>query len=327
MPSACGVSWDGTSGGKLEEGSIPDPPDHKSHYLNAADTKGDSSFPVVDGEGNLRAGNVNSAWDLRGQGDGVSEECLRKLDNAFDDDVLPDSAYDNSSGDTRVSIDANDTDEQFGINLEFRAPPEQALAEGFNRYGVRENEDGSVDVRFNAMEPGVRRGIEITPEFLRNVVQKEYSRLPLQLDHSDSQRANVGYIEPENLKFGGSDGMLQVQAHIPNTGNSLRDDIIADFTHEPPQITDISASFDKSSVEVEAPESRDEPPKFKDARLRELSLTPFPAGYDNGGLTPAFSDAVEAALDFEEDGRGPASSSSEDAESNLIKRPHYLIEK
>lgn len=208
----------------------------------------------------------------------------------------------------------------FGINLEYATPPEQALKEGFNRYGVRENEDGSLDVRFDAMEPGVRRGIEITPEFLRKTTRKDYNRIPLQLDHSDSQRANVGYIEPANIKF---NDVLQLQAHIPNTGSEVRNDIIADFKHEPPQVTDISASFDRESVEVEAPESRDGTPKFTDGRFREFSLTPFPAGYDNGGLTPAFSSAIDDVLDYSEAG----TSAEEEVESGLVKKPHYLIEK
>lgn len=318
MPSACGVTWSGTSGGKLDRSAIPDPPDHKSHFLNAADTKGDSSFPVVDGDGNLRAGNVNSAWDLRNQGDGVSEECLRKLDNAFDEDVLPQSAYENSGA--RVTLAEPETDKVFGMNLEFSTHPSLLEEDdGFNEYGVRQNDDGSVDVRFAAMEPGVRKGVEITQEFLDNVVSYDYSRIPVQLDHSDSQRANVGYVDPSTLRF---TDVLHTQVHIPDTGSSIRDDVIADFTHEPPQITDISVSFDKKSLEIEKPSRRGDPVKFVDARIREFSLTPFPAGYDNGGLTPAFSSAIEkAALDC------GCFSEENEPESQLITRPHILIQK
>jgi len=215
-----------------------------------------------------------------------------------------------------ITVGDNDTDGKFGMNLEFSVLPTEALGEGFNQYGVRQNDDGSVDVRFAAMEPGERRGVDVTPEFLRNVVNHDYSRIPLQLDHSDSQRANVGYIEPSKMKF--SD-MLQIQAHIPDTGSSVRDDIIADFTHEPPQITDISASFDPRSVEVEPPDERGGNPEFVDARLREFSLTPFPAGYDNGGLTPEFSSAVEQATIAPDEYSEP--------ESQLITRPHILIQK
>lgn len=218
-----------------------------------------------------------------------------------------------------MSYDSAEGD--FGINLRFSTPAQQALTEGFNRHGVRENDDGSLDVRFNAMEPGVRRGIEITPEFLRRTTRKDYDRIPLQLDHSDSQRANVGYIEPGKIQF---NDLLQIQAHIPNTGSEVRNDIIADFKHEPPQVTDISASFDRESVEVEAPESRDGTPKFVDGRFREFSLTPFPAGYDNGGLTPAFSSAIEEVMDFASEAD---TSTEEEYESGLIKKPHYLIEK
>lgn len=215
-----------------------------------------------------------------------------------------------------VTIGDNDTDGKFGINVEFQRPRASILDDGFNEWGVRQNEDGSVDVRFEAMEPGERRGVEITSDFLQNVVSHDYDRLPVQLDHSDSQRANVGFLDPEQLRFSEK---LALQAHIPNTGSSIRNDVIADFTHEPPQIKDISVSFDPRSVEVEPPEKRGEPPEFVDARLREVSLTPFPAGYDNGGLTPEFSAAVEKAKLDPEDFSEP--------ESQLIERPHILIKK
>lgn len=319
MPSACGVSWDGTSGGKLDRSGIPDPPDHKSHFLNAAETKGDSSFPVVDGSGNLRAGNVNSAWDLRNQGEGVSEDCLKQLDGAFEERVLPDSAYENSM---TVTLDGSESVD-FGVNVEFADAKLEGIGDGFNKHGVRENDDGSVDVRFNAMEPGIRKGYEITSEFLRRTASKDYSRLPVQLDHSKSQRANVGYIDPQFVKFAG--GWLRLQLHVPNTGSSIRDDIIADFTHEPPAIEDISVSFDPSTVEVEVAENSDEP-RFVDGRLKEVSLTPFPAGYENGGLTPAFSEAIDEAIenvefddkDDEDSGCGCS------AESQLITRQYNI---
>lgn len=304
MGEACGVSWDGTSSGKLEESSIPDPPDHKSHYLNAADTKGDSSFPVVDGENNLRSGNVSSAWDLRNQGDGVSEECLRKLDNAFDSDVLPDSAYENSD---LVSLQSESTFSQHQL-------PTDALSDGFNRHGVRENDDGSIDVRFVVMEPGVRKGAEVTEQFLRKVASKDHSRLPLQLDHSESQRANVGYVEPDNIKFSG--GVLRAQVHIPDTGSDVRQDVIADFTHDPPQITDISPGFDPRTLEVTRNKRGEDAPRFVDGRLREFSLTPFPAGYDSGGITPEFSEQITEA--------GGGCGCGSEAESQLKLTPHTV---
>lgn len=220
-----------------------------------------------------------------------------------------------------VSIADNDDNGKFGVNVEFSRPAQSILGDGFNEWGVRENEDGSVDVRFEAMEPGERRGAMVTPEFLQNVTQHDYDRIPVQLDHSDSQRANVGYIDPSKLQFSEK---LALQAHFPNTGSSVRDDIIADFTHEPPQIQDLSVSFDPSTVEVEPPSERGDAPEFVDARLREVSLTPFPAGYDNGGITPEFSSAVDKAmLDYSEDDEP----TSTETESQLITRPHILIKK
>jgi len=208
-------------------------------------------------------------------------------------------------------------DNTFGINVKFASPKIEALGDGFNQHGVRENEDGSIDVRFNAMEPGVRRGYEITPEFLKRVTSYNYSRLPLQLDHSQSQRANVGWIEPDEVGF--SDGFANLGIHVPNTGSSIRDDIIADFTHEPPAINDISLSFEKDSVEVAQPDSADGNPKFVDARIKEASLTPFPAGYENGGLTPAFSEAIDNAVEAKS-----GETEDESSTSHLLTRQYEI---
>lgn len=175
-----------------------------------------------------------------------------------------------------------------GWNITFSLPDGviDSLGDGFNRHGVREHEDGSIDVIYAAMEPGVRRGVEVTDSFLETVANHNYgSRLPLQYDHSHSQRANVGWIDPQNIKF--SDGFLKVMAHIPNTGSQIRTDTINDFTHDPPAITNGSVGFDPTTIEVEAERGSD--PTFVDAKLQEFSLTPFPAGYDNGGLSPVFN--------------------------------------
>lgn len=178
-----------------------------------------------------------------------------------------------------------------GLNITFSLPDDavNSLGDGFNKYGVREHDDGSIDVIFSAMEPGVRRGVEVTAEFLQSVARHNYDgRLPFQYDHSRSQKANVGWIEPENIKF--SNGSLRVMAHIPNTGSQIRTDTINDFTHDPPAINDGSVGFDPRTIEVETPETQNDDPRFIDAKLQEFSLTPFPAGYDDGGLSPNFSE-------------------------------------
>ncbi|NUC72553.1 hypothetical protein HTZ84_09565 [Haloterrigena sp. SYSU A558-1] len=208
-----------------------------------------------------------------------------------------------------------DGDEGYGWNIQFSAPSVIVSEEDdFNEYGVREHDDGSIDVIFAAMEPGERKGIRVTDSFLRRVASHQYGdRLPLQYDHSHSQRANVGWIEPENIKF--SDGFLRVMAHIPNTGSQIRTDTIADFTHDPPAISDGSVGFDFRSIKVERSNDPDDKPEFKDARLQEFSLTPFPAGYDNGGLSPQFSRSVDDFMTPDESNWG---------ESCLLTRPYRI---
>lgn len=214
-----------------------------------------------------------------------------------------------------MKLNTEQKDPNFGFNFKFKQIPEQARVDGFNEYGVRENNDGSIDVRFKAMEPGTRKGIDIEPEFLDRVTDFS-DRVPLQLDHSREQLSNVGYVEPGNVKFSGD--YLMAQTHIPNTGSDIRDNVIADFTHDPPQITDISVGFDPKSVEVER-ESRESNPRFVDANIAEFSLTPFPGGYDNGGITPEFSEAVEEAV-YEEEPEA-----DDEAQSYLVRKAHNLI--
>lgn len=192
--------------------------------------------------------------------------------------------------------DQIDPDEKatFGMNIEFSTPSQllEPMGDGFNEYGVREHDDGSIDVIFAAMEPGVRHEgtpmeVEITPKFLQTVASKRYpDRVPLQFDHSQSQQKNVGWVYGDRVKF--ADGYLKVMAHVPATGSRIREDTIADFTHDPPAISDGSVGLDPRSLEVSGDSQRGEPAEFVDGRLQEFSLTPFPAGYDDGGLSPEF---------------------------------------
>lgn len=100
--SVAGVTFNGKRDGKLNESEIPND-DYESHYLFPADTKSDSSYPVVDGEGYLRRGNVASAYQLGARG-GVSEETLhrklRKLNKEFDNPPI-----DNFNTDSNMTDD------------------------------------------------------------------------------------------------------------------------------------------------------------------------------------------------------------------------------
>jgi len=189
----------------------------------------------------------------------------------------------------------NDDAEKVGFNFSLRTPSRTTLSDGFNQYGVRENygDDGeeleSIDVIFEAMEPGIRKGVEITPNFLQWVADHSEIGAPAMLDHSKSQLSKVGRVT--DIKY--SNDFLRLKVNIPNTGSSVKTDVIADFTHEPPDITDGSIGFQRDSVEFSEPESDEAHARFDKALLKEFSFTPFPAGYDNGGLSPQFSEMVD----------------------------------
>lgn len=100
--SAATVSFTDTKGGELDKSEL-DADEHtlSDHYLfGSGDTKGDYSYPVVDAAGNLRRGNVDSAWGLGARG-GVSEDKLKSrlktLGKEFDSNPIPDDAYQTSN--------------------------------------------------------------------------------------------------------------------------------------------------------------------------------------------------------------------------------------
>jgi transcriptional regulator with XRE-family HTH domain len=73
------VHFRGTRQGELDESAIPSD-DFADHYFNDGENKSDSSFPLVDGEGYLRRGNLDAAWNLRGQGDlGMPRDSAERL--------------------------------------------------------------------------------------------------------------------------------------------------------------------------------------------------------------------------------------------------------
>jgi hypothetical protein len=86
LKEVAGVEFDGTTTGKLDESEIPSE-GFESHYLYPGENKSESSYPVVDADGNLRKGNVDSAWQLGARGDAdadTHDSRLMDLANEFE---------------------------------------------------------------------------------------------------------------------------------------------------------------------------------------------------------------------------------------------------
>lgn len=203
-----------------------------------------------------------------------------------------------------------------GMNVSFDKIGEDLVSDfdigdGFNEYGVREHDDGSIDVLFRAMEPGTRdngeHSFEVSTSFLKRTAGYDYDRIPVQEDHDRTQNKNVGWTPGDRVWF--RNGAVYLMPHIPNTGSQRRSDVIADFTNDPPAIRDGSIQFDPRTVDFKF--DKNDNPKFTDGRILEFSLTPFPAGYDDGGLSPAFSQKLESvASDAGREGRSRLNTSS-----------------
>lgn len=192
---------------------------------------------------------------------------------------------------------------EFGT--EISALEHQPFLEGFNEHGVRvnktqEGEIESVDAIWEAMEPGEpskRNGVRITLEFLKSVSEKDYSgREPFMLAHSRDPLAQVGYVP--HVWFSDRREKLMLMTRTPNTGATAKEDVIAEMTYDPPQLTDGSVSFQHQfTMEI----NDDGEPELVDGKLTEFSITPFPGGYDEGGLAAAFAEeATELAQEYAE---------------------------
>lgn len=291
MPRAATVHFQDTQEGYVDENTIPKE-GFESHYLAAGSTRGQSSFPVVDDEEFLRRDSVVQAFE---QGEESERDDIRRkarwLSRYFDDDPLSEREYVNTIEiDHELSFQAESTED-----INFNQFDDQ-VGDGFNEHGVRENhEDGelqSVDVLYQAMEPGPperRNGVRITEEFLDTVGGKDYTGLPpFMKDHTKNSSEKIGDVQ--EVFYSDSEETLMLMNRIPNTGAPAHDEAIARYTHDPPSWRNGSVGFGK---EYTAVRNNDGEPELRDATLQEFSTTPFPGGYDDGGLARAFAEAVE----------------------------------
>lgn len=115
--TVAGVSFTGTKQGKLDEPSIPND-DFESHYLFPGDNKSDSSYPVVDGDGYLRRGNVESAYQVGARGGVSDEELTSKLKKLNDEFENPPIDFENESKSNISEEDSNMTEEDVNENQE-----------------------------------------------------------------------------------------------------------------------------------------------------------------------------------------------------------------
>jgi len=216
------------------------------------------------------------------------------------------SSPETQSGDSK-SLDVSES-------LEFRAGfgiQGSIDLDGFNEYGVRENYTDetlqSVDVLYEAMEPGPpedRNGIRITASFLETVAAQDYGdNTPYMLGHSDDPLDEIGKLQ--NVVYDEQSEKLLIVNRVFNTGAPTHDEVVSRLTYEPPTMTDGSVGF---GDQYEAVINEAGEPELVDGRIREFSTTPFPGGYDDGGLgvpNAEFAEAIEDAA-FDQHGEGDA---------------------
>jgi len=113
------ITFDGLMGGDLDESEIPND-GYQPHYVFDGETKSESSYPLVDGDGNLRRGNVDAAWQLYGRAEDeqflldVLAQANKQFGNAdgmsapIPDDSLQEAMTDSQSNLNTTMTDASD---------------------------------------------------------------------------------------------------------------------------------------------------------------------------------------------------------------------------
>jgi hypothetical protein len=185
---------------------------------------------------------------------------------------------------TTSTVNSDDIgDIDFSVDL--TSPDTQALAAGFNEYGVKDTDD-RVEFVFEAMQPGMRNGVKITEDFLQTVADNFENEQPAQVDHDRSMFANAGRVT--DMWF--SDGALRLRGYVPKTGAQTHQEFVNRFNFDPPQVQNGSVGF---GMAYELSEDEQGNPMLVDGEMQEFSFLPFPGGYDEetGGLKAQFEEA------------------------------------
>jgi len=141
LAEVAGVIFDDTASGDLDESEIPNE-GYQSHYLYPGETKTESSYAVVDGDGNLRRGNVISAHSLgcRGRCDDADEHDRRVTELARQFDDVPEFAQEeaNSENETMGEDDINLSEEEHELLSEIRQYDDPEVVSADEREALRD---------------------------------------------------------------------------------------------------------------------------------------------------------------------------------------------
>jgi hypothetical protein len=217
--------------------------------------------------------------------------------NPFDGmpDGEPEPEENNADGGAGLVYDDDGKPVEMSFDVSAALEP---LTDGFNKYGIKRNTDDkgnlvSVDALFEAMEPGEpkdRNGVRITEDFLQQLAEKDYSDDPPYLmDHERATSAHVGFVK--DVWYDDDKQKLMVQARAFNTGAESTNEVVNRLTHEPPLIRDGSVGLGKA---YEASVNEDSERELVDGTIQEFSTTPFPGGYDDGGLRASTDPTAES---------------------------------
>jgi cell division septum initiation protein DivIVA len=221
------IEYDSVGDGDLDESAIPTD-DFARHYLHAGDTKSDSSYPLVDADGVLRRGNLDAAWDLRGQGDlgmprDEAERILKALGREFGDpdeeaNPIPQDAY----------ADADDSDDS---ESEAAAPDptdDAASAEALDADGT---DSDTTDPDTTTTPTPTDMTDDDTPD---DDIQALKARLSDKTDRVEDLEQRIDDLEAENERLSAKAEAVDeataahaeaLAAHVPRDAEALAEDM------------------------------------------------------------------------------------------------------
>jgi len=192
MSEVAGVMFQDTKGGDLDESEIPTE-DYEHHYLYPADTKSESSYPVVDGDGMLRRGNVDAAHQLgcRGRCDDPErhDERVMQLAQQFDNPPVEMSGTDIqilSSDDLRGGASSEFSDTNSGSEKNMDENYEELAEEASdleNPVVVEESEVEDLRSEVQKVKEGYAEDISTVSPFEKEELTEKFTVEELRAKH------------------------------------------------------------------------------------------------------------------------------------------------
>lgn len=255
LETVAGVTFDDTESGELDESEIPND-DYEGHYLYPGETKTESSYAVVDADGNLRRGNVESAHQLgcRGRCDDAEEHDRRVTELARQFDDVPDFAeQENEANNESMEDEPELSDEERELLSEARKHDEAVVLGADEHEALMEEVETAKDAYAEVLAEEWGTDTEkIATNFGIEALREEVEGMTKDdgVDEALAQNPETGDADVDDEDEGGVDEEAlerigEIDKKLSTVGTALPDDRVEELQNEAMELADAD-SYDEA---------------------------------------------------------------------------------